>query len=68
MNKRKEDTIEAPKRAPMDFGELRNDTDFITKSINLEKVSARFVEFFYFIANKIRFHFNLYLFIFVHLN
>lgn len=24
----------------MDFGELRNDKDFITKSINLEKVSV----------------------------
>lgn len=42
MNKTKEDTVETPKRAPMDFAELRNDTDFITKSTNLEKVCAYF--------------------------
>lgn len=47
MNKTKEDTTETPKRTPMDFAELRNDTDFITKSTNLEKVSA-FVRFFVF--------------------
>lgn len=42
MDKTKENLAETPKRAPMDFAELRNDTDFITKSTNLEKVSKWF--------------------------
>lgn len=41
MNKSKEE-METPKKPPMDYAELRNDTDFITKSTNLEKVSAFF--------------------------
>lgn len=39
MSKQIAETSEAPKKSPMDFGELRNDTDFVTKSNNLEKVS-----------------------------
>lgn len=34
------ETTETPKKSRMDFGELRNDTDFITKSTNLENVSV----------------------------
>lgn len=44
MDKAKEE-MESPKKVPMDFAELRNDTDFITKSTNLEKVSKFFGEF-----------------------
>lgn len=44
MDKSKEES-ETPKKLPMDFAELRNDTDFITKSTNLEKVSTFFGEF-----------------------
>lgn len=44
MDKSKEE-MEPPKKSPMDFAELRNDTDFITKSTNLEKVSSFFGEF-----------------------
>lgn len=40
MDKTKESTMEISKKMPMDFAELRNDTDFITKSTNLEKVST----------------------------
>lgn len=42
MDKTKENTTETSKKLPMDFAELRNDTDFITKSTNLEKVSTIF--------------------------
>lgn len=44
MDKAKEE-MESPKKFPMDFAELRNDTDFIAKSTNLEKVSTFFDEF-----------------------
>ncbi|XP_055297529.1 nuclear nucleic acid-binding protein C1D-like [Sitodiplosis mosellana] len=37
MTQREAELSETHRRAPMDFGELRNDTDFITKSTNLEK-------------------------------
>lgn len=42
MDKTKGDTMETPKKTLMDYAELRNDTDFITKSTNLEKVSTIF--------------------------
>lgn len=37
------ETTETPKKSHIDFGELRNDTDFITKSTNLENVSVFFL-------------------------
>lgn len=40
MNKSDAETVETPKNTSMDFGELRNDTEFITKSTNLENVSV----------------------------
>lgn len=41
-------TSETAKKSKIDFGELRNDTDFVTKSINLEKVSkCSLFSFFY---------------------
>lgn len=39
MDKSNPETTETPKKSVIDFGELRNDTDFITKSTNLENVS-----------------------------
>lgn len=42
MTKREAESTEVVKKLPMDFGELRNDTDFVTKSNNLEKVSNIF--------------------------
>lgn len=39
MDKSNPETTETSKKSLIDFGELRNDTDFITKSTNLENVS-----------------------------
>lgn len=46
MNKSDAETVETPKNTSMDFGELRNDTEFITKSTNLENVSVFFLSVF----------------------
>lgn len=51
MTQREAESSEIQKRAPMDFGELRNDTDFITKSTNLEKVSIYSAVLFVFSSN-----------------
>lgn len=42
MTQREVKQSETTKRPPMDFAELRNDTDFIAKSTNLEKVTRLF--------------------------
>lgn len=42
MAENEAESTETPTKVSMDFGELRNDTDFITKSTNLEKVSVLF--------------------------
>lgn len=46
MNKSDAETVETPKNTSMDFGELRNDTEFIAKSTNLENVSVFFLSVF----------------------
>lgn len=53
MTQRESETSE---KTPMDFGELRNDTDFITKSTNLEKVRNYFIIFLSFMIKNIIFY------------
>lgn len=66
---------EIPKQFTIDFGELRNDIDFITKSTNLEKVSnfcsidlefsgirIQEISFEYWIESVNDFNFNFFLF------